>query len=98
MNPCAWLALEQPQPRETSLEQASASPELDPGSIVIEDDLLAALERFISHRDEPPRGRMTRTDAINVILRDWLVGQGYLELPPDQGAITNALEAAKVPD
>lgn len=66
--------------------------------IIVEDDLLEALERFIAHRDEPPRGRMSHNDAINVILRDWLVGQAYLDLPPDQGSITPALEAAKVPE
>jgi hypothetical protein len=66
--------------------------------MTLEDDLIEALERFIAHRDEPPRGRMTHNDALNVILRDWLIGQGYLDLPPDQGTITTALEAAKVPD
>jgi hypothetical protein len=65
--------------------------------LALEDDLVDAIERFIAHRDEPPRGRMSRNDALNVILRDWLVAQGYLDLP-DQGSITNALEAAKVPE
>lgn len=63
----------------------------------LEHDLLPALERFIDHRDEPPRGRMSRNDALNVIVRDWLMGQGYLDLPEDPDKITRALPAAKVP-
>jgi hypothetical protein len=79
------------------MDRTSASSDLGPDSIVLEDDLLAGLDRFISHRDEPPRGRMSSNDAINVILRDWLMAQGYLDLPPDKNSITNALDAAKVP-
>jgi hypothetical protein len=79
------------------MDRSPDSPGCGLDSIVIEDDLLAGLDRFISHRDEPPRGRMSGNDAINVILRDWLTAQGYLDLPPDQDSITKALEAAKVP-
>ena len=40
--------------------------------------------------------KMTYDNAVNVIVRDWLMGQGYIPLPDDAG-ITPALEAAKVP-
>ena len=66
-------------------------------SIRLDDDLLDGVEQFIAHRTEPPRGRMTYDDAVNVIVRDWLMGQGYVPLPDDPDAITPALPAAKVP-
>lgn len=66
-------------------------------AIKIEHDLLAGIEKFIADWDEPPRGRMTHDDAANVIIRDWLMGQGYVPLPNDQDRITSALDAAKVP-
>ena len=66
-------------------------------SVKLEEELLDGIEQFIADRNEPPRGRMTYDDAINVIIRDWLMGQGYLFLPGDPGSITPALEAAKVP-
>ena len=63
----------------------------------IEDDLLDGVEQFIADRDEPPRGRMSHEDAVNVIVRDWLMAQGYIALPGDQDSITPALDAAVVP-
>lgn len=66
-------------------------------SVQLEEELLDGIEQFIADRDEPPRGRMTYDDAINVIVRDWLMGQGYFPLPDDPGPITPALDAAKVP-
>ena len=66
-------------------------------SVKLEEELLDGIEQFIADRDEPPRGRMTYDDAINVIVRDWLMGQGYISLPDDPDDITPALEAAKVP-
>lgn len=66
-------------------------------SVKLEEGLLDGVEQFIADRNEPPRGRMTYDDAINVIVRDWLMGQGYIPLPNDTDEITPALEAAKVP-
>lgn len=66
-------------------------------SVKLEDELLDGLEGFIADRDEPPRGKMSYDDAINVIVRDWLMGQGYVELPGDPDPITPALDAALVP-
>ena len=63
----------------------------------LEDALLEGLDRFIEDRDRPPRGHMTRDEAISVIVRDWLMSQGYLQLPDDPNPITPALQAAKVP-
>ena len=63
-----------------------------------EEDLLDGVENFIADRNEPPRGKMSHDDAVNGIVRDWLMGQGYLSLPdepPDQ--IIPALQAARVP-
>ena len=65
--------------------------------IKLEEDLLDGVEQFIADRDELPRGRMSHEDAVNVIVRDWLMGQGYIELPGDPQAITPALDAALVP-
>ena len=66
-------------------------------SIKLEEELLDGVEQFIANRDEPPRGRMTHDDAVNVIVRDWLMGQGYLPLPGGPNDITPALDAAAVP-
>ena len=65
--------------------------------VKLEEDLLDGIEQFIADRDELPRGRMIHEDAVNVIVRDWLMGQGYIELPGDPQAITPALDAALVP-
>ena len=67
-------------------------------NVKIDDHLLDGLENFIADRDRPPLDRMSYEIAVNVILRDWLMGQGYVPLPnePD-GTITPALEAADIP-
>lgn len=66
-------------------------------SVTLEDDLLDGVEGFIAQRDEPPRGKMSYDDAINVIVRDWLMAQGYIALPDDPNGVTQALDAASVP-
>ena len=66
-------------------------------SIALEEELLDGVEQFIADRNEPPRGKMSYDDAVNVILRDWLMAQGYIELPGDPDRITPALKAAHVP-
>ncbi len=66
-------------------------------AIKLDAALLDGLAQFIADRDEPPRGRMSHADAVNVIVRDWLMGQGYLPLPGERDEITPALEAADVP-
>lgn len=63
----------------------------------LDEELLDAIEQFIADRDAPPHGKMTHEDAVNVIVRDWLMGQGYMPFPDDPDAILTALEAAKVP-
>ena len=63
----------------------------------LDDTLLKGLDRFIEDRDRPPRGHMTQDEAISVIVRDWLMSQGYLPLPDDPNPITPALQAAEVP-
>jgi hypothetical protein len=65
-------------------------------SVKIEEELLDGVEQFIVDRNEPPNGKMTYEDAINVIVRDWLMGQGYTPLPDDPDEIMPA-EAARVP-
>jgi hypothetical protein len=65
--------------------------------VEIEDGLLGGLEQFIADRDQPPRDRMSYADAVNVIITDWLMAQGYLALPDDPSPIVPALEAADVP-
>lgn len=66
-------------------------------TITLEDDLVSGLQAFIANRDEPPRGRMSHDDAVNVIVRDWLMAQGYVQLPEDPSGTTTALDAAEVP-
>ena len=71
-------------------------------TVALEQELLEGIERFIAHRDEPPREKMSHDDAVNVIVRDWLMGQGYLALPDRDAVmpaddITPVLDAARVP-
>jgi hypothetical protein len=66
-------------------------------SVKLDEELLDGVEQFIADRDEPPRGKMTYDDAINVIVRDWLMGQGYIPLPDDPDDITLVTEAPRVP-
>ena len=66
-------------------------------SVKLDDALLAGIEQFIAHRNEPPRGKMSHDDAVNVIVEDWLIAQGYMALPDDTGTATKALDAADVP-
>lgn len=40
---------------------------------------------------------MTHDDAVQVIVRDLLMAQGYMSLPNDDASITTALDAARVP-
>ncbi|MAN46122.1 MAG: hypothetical protein CMF04_07970 [Hyphomonas sp.] len=50
-------------------------------TIRISPELADAFEEFIK---SCPESIKTRQDGMRLILRDWLVGQGYLELPPDR--------------
>lgn len=63
----------------------------------VDEALLEGLDRLIEERDRPPRGHMTRDVAVSVIVRDWLMSQGYVPLPNDPDTITTALDAAEVP-
>lgn len=66
-------------------------------SVKIAEELLDGLEQFIADRNEPPRGKMSYDDAVNVIIEDWLMAQGYIPLPDDGTQIKPALDAADVP-
>jgi hypothetical protein len=63
----------------------------------LENGLMDGVRRFIAERSEPPRGKMSEDDAINVIVQDWLMAQGYMPLPGDAQGVTHALDAAAVP-
>lgn len=43
-------------------------------------DLIAALDKFIA--EEHPGS--SRPEALRIAFRDWAIGHGYLELPPDR--------------
>jgi hypothetical protein len=66
-------------------------------TVKLDEELLDGIEQFIAARDAPPQAKMSHEDAVNVIVRDWLMGQGYVSLPNDPDEITPALEAAMVP-
>lgn len=55
-------------------------------SIKIDDELMDGIENFIADRNEPPRGKMSLDDAVNVMVKDWLMSQGYVPIP-DEPAI-----------
>ncbi len=63
-------------------------------TITLDPGLLAGLDSFLKQRvDDPP---LTREDAANTIIRDWLQGQGFLALP-GEGRHKTAAAAAGVP-
>ena len=43
-------------------------------------DLLDAIAAFANDQDDKP----SRTEAVRRIIRDWAIGHGYLEMPPDR--------------
>ena len=63
----------------------------------LDEELLDGVEQFIADRDEPPTDKMSYDDTVNVIVRDWLMAQGYVTLPDDGAEIVPALKAANVP-
>lgn len=66
-------------------------------TVKLGDDLLDGIENFIADGGQPPRGKMSYEDAVNIAVRDWLMSQGYLALPDDPDTIVPALDAAEVP-
>lgn len=55
---------------------------------------LAALDRFIDKADEPPAARLSRPEAISVVVQDWLMGQGFMPIPQEPGHGIETNEAA----
>ena len=45
----------------------------------LDEDLISGLDRFIADHVDAEAGRMSRNDAINRILRDWLGRRNYVE-------------------
>ena len=48
----------------------------------LDEDLINGIDSFIAHRHGAPTGPLSRNDAINAILREWLTDQGYLDRAP----------------
>ena len=65
-------------------------------SVALDDGLLDGLARFMADRSEPPGAITDVESAANVIIRDWLQGQGYMPLPSDDDIIP-AMDASAVP-
>lgn len=67
-------------------------------SVKLDEELLDGIENFIADHDASPRDKMTFDDAVNTMLRDWLMGQGYLAIRGDEEVeVVTALDAAEVP-
>ena len=49
-------------------------------SIKIDDEMMDGIENFIADRDESPRGKMSLDDAVYVMIKDWLMSQGYISI------------------
>ena len=45
----------------------------------LDGDLLSGIDRFVADHSETSAGTISRNDAINRILRDWLQREGYIE-------------------
>lgn len=52
-----------------------------PVNVRMPPDLADAISKFVA--DQDPQLPNT-SEAIRAILRDWLIGHGYLDLPPEQ--------------
>jgi hypothetical protein len=63
-------------------------------SLRLDADLVAALDAFIAQRGSAD---LSRSAAVNVIVQDWLISQGYLPLPDADAPVVDALTAAEVP-
>ena len=59
-------------------------------------ELLTGIDRLIDDRDVPPTPRLGREEALQMIVRDWLQGQGYVALPDGESVIPVAA-ASRVP-
>jgi hypothetical protein len=59
-------------------------------------ELLTGIDRLIDARDVPPARRLSREEAIQMIVRDWLQGQGYVALP-DGETVVPVIAASRVP-
>jgi hypothetical protein len=46
----------------------------------IQRDALNGIDAFAADQDDKPN----RTEAVRRIIRDWLIGHGYLENPPER--------------
>ena len=57
-------------------------------AIRLEAELHDGIEQFIADRAEAPRGRLNYDDAVSVIIRDWLIGPGYIPPPGAPDAVT----------
>ena len=57
-------------------------------SVKLDEELLDGVEQFVGDRDQPPNGKMSYEDATNVIVIDWLMGQGYIPLPDSSDEAT----------
>jgi hypothetical protein len=57
-------------------------------SVKLDEELLDGVEQFIADRNEPPNGKMSYDDAVNVIVKDWLMAQGYVPVPGKGAEIT----------
>ncbi|WP_420960316.1 hypothetical protein [Brucella sp. IR073] len=53
-------------------------------------DLQDALDRFIASK----QGSVNKTEAIAMILRDWMVKEGYLPARKDEGLPPEALNSS----
>ena len=58
-------------------------------SIYLPDDVHDALERFITEKQPG----LNQTEAVTLILRKWLVREGYLPSAPEQGRPPEELNA-----
>ncbi|RYG94768.1 MAG: hypothetical protein EON57_17780 [Alphaproteobacteria bacterium] len=50
-------------------------------------ELRVGIDRFIDEQDIPPNPRLSREDALVVIVRDWLQAQGYVALPDGDSVV-----------
>lgn len=46
----------------------------------VQRDALNGIDAFAAEQEDKP----SRTEAVRRILRDWLIGNGYMPLPPDK--------------
>lgn len=61
-------------------------------------ELIAGINKLIADQDVPPNPRLTQDEALLMIVRDWLQGQGYVAMPDGKRVVPVAVASRIISD